>query len=126
MSEHEAMSYVQYAAKHGLVTDYDVQGHIHSGLMAAHMPASYHRRYQKRLVELQDARAEGQRRYQAAIDAGEVAPHRELTYREKLESGAAGDPDKRSTQACIRLLAKLDAAERAAAMLHGTDQKADA
>ena len=125
MSEPEVMSYVQYAAKHGLVTDYDVQGHIHGGLMAAHMPNSYHRRYKKHLEELQAARARGIREYKAAIEDGIIKAPRELSYRERIEIGAAGHPDLASTQACIRILYRLNARE-AACMLHGTDQKADA
>lgn len=103
------MSYNQFAAKHHLVTDYDVHGHIHSGLMAAHMPNSYHRRYKKRLLELQEARAEGQRLYQEYVERGEVIPPKELTYREKLEANASGHPDLPSTQAAIRTLARLKA-----------------
>lgn len=105
----EVMSYNQFAAKHHLVTDYDVQGHIHAGLMAAHMPNSYHRRYKKRLAELQEARAEGQRLYQEAIESGEVSQPKEPTYRERLEARANGDPDMASTQAAIRTLARLKA-----------------
>lgn len=105
----EIMSYTQFAARRSLVTDYDVQGHIHAGLMAAHMPNSYHRRYKKRLIELQDGREEGLRLYREAIDRGEVRPPRELTSRERLEERAKGDPDFQSTQAAIRTLARLKA-----------------
>lgn len=107
----EVMSYVQFAAKHHLVTDYDVQGHIHAGLMAAHMPKSYHRRYQKRLAELQDERAKGERLYREAIERGEVVPPAEMTHRERLESKAQGDPNMPSVQAAIRTLARLEARE---------------
>ena len=106
----DRLSYEQYAAKHGLVTDYDVQGHIHGGLMAAHMPKSYHRRFQKRLIELQEARAEGKRRYAAAIAAGEVEPHPAASLFDSLVSRAAGDPDMPSTQAAKRILEKRQAA----------------
>jgi len=105
----EVMSYIQFAAQRSLVTDYDVQGHIHAGLMAAHMPKSYHRRYQKRLIELQAGREEGLRLYREAIERGEVVPPAELTHRERLEERAKGDPDFESTQAAIRTLARLKA-----------------
>lgn len=117
------MSYVQFAAEHQLVTDYDVQGHIHAGLMAAHMPNSYHRWYRKKLLELQQLRIDGETQYQAAIRAGEVAAPRDLTYRERLEAGARGDPGLASTQASIRLLAKLNARE---AVPHDQHQKVPA
>lgn len=107
----EVMSYVQFAAKHHLVTDYDVQGHIHAGLMAAHMPKSYHRRYQKRLSELQAARADGERLYREAIERGEVTAPTEMSHRERLESKAHGDPQMPSVQAAIRTLARLKARE---------------
>ncbi len=106
------MNLTQFAREFGGVTDYDVQGHIHGGLMAAHMPKSYHRRYQKRLLELQEARDETARRYAEAIARGEIAAPRELTYREKLEITAAGDPDFPSTQAARRLLARIAERER--------------
>jgi predicted transposase YdaD len=105
----EVMTYNQFAAKHRLVTDYDVQGHIHAGLMAAHMPNSYHRRYKKRLLELQESRAEGQRLYQEAIERGEVSEPNEMSLRERLEARANGHPDLASTQAAIRTLARLKA-----------------
>lgn len=104
----EFMSYNQYAARHGLVTDYDVQGHIHGGMMAAHMPKSYHRRYQKRLLELQEAREDGQRQYASAIEAGQVAPWPELSRIEQLRSRASGDPEMPSVQAAKRILARLE------------------
>lgn len=100
------MSYEQFAKERGLVTDYDVQGHIHGGLMAAHMPNSYHRRYQKRLVELQAARAEGKRQYEEAIAAGEVAPWPELSGLDALKAKAGGHPDLPSVQSAKRLLDK--------------------
>lgn len=102
----EALSYNQYAARHGLVTDYDVQGHIHGGLMAAHMPRSYHRRYQKKLAELQAAREAGQLLYRQAIADGLIAPPVEKTHLQRLEEAASGDPDLASTQAAKRLLEK--------------------
>jgi|GEM_PF-5628142 len=116
------MSYIQFAAKHNLVTDYEVQGHIHSGLMAAHMPNSYHRNYQKRLIELQEARAKGLRLYQEAIDRGEIYLPAELTHRERLEIKANGDPNMSSTQAAIRILARMNAREQAATHPSGGDR----
>jgi hypothetical protein len=71
------MTYEQFASERGLVTDYDVQGHIHGGLMAAHMPNSYHRRYRKRLEELQVARTRGIRKY--GLSSNEVAKRSEST-----------------------------------------------
>jgi len=53
------------------------------------------------------------RKYMHAIEDGLVRPPRELSYREKLEMGAAGHPDLASTQACIRLLYRLNAKEMA-------------
>jgi hypothetical protein len=106
------MTYNQFAAKHGLVTDYDVQGHIHAGLMAAHMPNSYHRRYRKRLIKLQEARSDGFRMYQEAIDGGEISPPKELDYIQRLENKAAGHPDLASTQAAIRTLARIRARQQ--------------
>lgn len=103
------MTYNQFAAERGHVTDYDVQGHIHAGLMAAHMPNSYHRRYKKRLLELQDARSLGMQSYREAIESGEISPPRELSYMEKLEAKAGGHPDLASTQAAIRTLARVRA-----------------
>lgn len=114
MGETATQTYEQFAAEHGLVTDYDVQGHIHAGLMAAHMPRSYHRRYQKRLAELQDAREAGQRQYAEAIASGAVRPPRELSVRERLEIKAAGHPDLPSVQAARRLLARMDQRTEAA------------
>lgn len=105
------MTIVQFAKEFGGVTDYDVQGHIHGGLMAAHMPNSYHRRYQARLRELQDQRDETARRYAEAIARGEIAPPPKLTHRERLEIAAAGDPDFPSTQAARRVLERLKARE---------------
>src|SRR6478736_7181390 len=93
------LSYVQFAALHGLVTDYDVQGHIHAGLMAAHMPKSYHRRYRHRLAELQDQRAAGMDRYRQAIERGDILPPATLTVREQLEQKAQGHDDLPSVQA---------------------------
>lgn len=109
--EPERLSYTQFAARHGLVTDYDVQSHIHGGLRAAHMPRSYHRNFQKRLAELQGQRDEGIRKYEAAIAAGEIARPIELSSLERLEISASGDPDMPSTQAARRVLARM--AERA-------------
>jgi hypothetical protein len=103
------LSYVQYAAIHRLVTDHDVQSHIHAGLMAAHMPTSYHRRYQRRLAELQNQRAAGIDQYRRAIEAGEILPPATLTARERLELKAQGHDDLPSVQAARRLLAKMDA-----------------
>lgn len=108
----KVQTYAQFAAERELVTDYEVQGHIHGGLMAAHMPKSYHRRYQKMLLELQEQRAEGMRAYEAAIASGEVERPRELSHVERLEATAAGDPDKPSTRAAKRTLARM--AERRA------------
>lgn len=105
----ERLSYTQFAARHGLITEYEVQGHIHGGLRAAHMPNSYHRNFKKRLLELQNLRDEGRRKYEEAIERGEVARPVELTLRERLEITAAGDPDKESTQAAIRVLARMAA-----------------
>lgn len=109
MSEARRMTYEQFAAEHGLVTDFDVQGHIHSGLMAAHMPGSYHRRYAAQLRVLQDARQTGMRRYKEAIEAGLVLPPQKMGRRERLELAASGHPDLESTQAAKRMLAKLAA-----------------
>jgi hypothetical protein len=106
-TEPERLSYVQFAALRGLTTDYDVQAHIHAGLMAAHMPKSYHRRYQKRLAELQDQRADGMDRYRRAIEAGEILPPATLSVRERLEMKAQGHDDLPSVQAARRLLARL-------------------
>lgn len=111
-TEPDRLSYTQFAARHGLVTEYDVQGHIHGGLRAAHMPKSYHRAFQTRLSELQNQRAEGVRRYEAAIAAGEIAKPVELSLRERLEQAAEGHPDLPSTQAAKRTLARMN--ERAA------------
>ena len=108
-------TYTQFAAQHGLVTDHDVQGHIHSGLMAAHMPRSYHRWYQKRLTELQAAREEGQNLYREAIARGDISPPKPLTIMEALELKASGDPDLSSTKAARRLLARMSAREGGAA-----------
>lgn len=102
----ETLSYLQFAQKHGLVTDYDVQGHIHGGLRAAHMPASYHRWYAKRLNELQHARAEGMRLFAAAIEAGEVEKPAEASALERLIAKADGHPDLPSVQAANRVLSK--------------------
>lgn len=104
----ERLTYIQYAARHGLITDHDVQSHIHAGLMAAHMPNSYHRRYQKRLAELQDQRAAGLEQYRQAIERGEILPPATLTARERLELKAQGHPDLPSVQAAKRLLEKMD------------------
>ncbi len=105
------MTYEQFAKERGLVTDYDVQGHIHGGLMAAHMPKSYHRWFQKRLIELQVERSRGIREYKMAIEDALIAPPADLSYRERLEMGAAGHPDLPSTQASIRLLYRLNSQE---------------
>ena len=105
----EALTYNQYAAKHGLVTDYDVQGHIHGGLMAAHMPKSYHRRYQAKLLQLQNDRDAGVAAYKAALASGEVLPPRKLSGRELIEHNAAGHPDLAATQAARRMLERMDA-----------------
>lgn len=109
----ERLSYTQFAARHGLVTEYEVQGHLHGGLRAAHMPKSFHRNFQKRLLELQDLRDEGRQKYKDAIERGEILPPVELTSRERLEITASGDPNKESTQAARRVLARI--AERAVA-----------
>lgn len=106
-TEPPRLSYVEFAALHGLVTDYDVQGHIHAGLMAAHMPASYHRRYRRRLTDLQDQRAAGMDRYRQAIESGEILPPRTMTARERLEQKAQGHDDLPSVQAARRILARL-------------------
>lgn len=110
MSDKEiaTMTYNQFASARGLVTDYDVQGHIHGGLMAAHMPNSYHRRFQRKLLELQASRAIGVAEYMAAIDAGEVSAPEDIPRRQRLEIAAAGDPDMPSTQAAKSVLAKMD------------------
>ena len=102
------MTYVQFAALHRLVTDYDVQAHIHAGLMAAHMPASYHRRYQRRLADLQEQRTAGMDRYRQAIEAGEILPPTPMTARERLELKAQGHDDLPSVQAARRLLARMN------------------
>jgi hypothetical protein len=106
----EVLSYTQFAKRHGLVTDYDVQGHIHGGLMAAHMPGSYHRRYKKRLLELQDERERGKRRYAEAIASGAVLQPEPESGLDRLQRNAQGDPDMPSTQAAIRILARRAAA----------------
>lgn len=103
----KVQTYTQFAAERGLITDYDVQGHIHGGLMAAHMPKSYHRRYQKKLLELQEQRSEGLRKYEASIAAGEIERPRDLTHEERLKAAALGDPDKPSTQAAKRTLERM-------------------
>lgn len=104
----EEMTYNQYAKEYGFVTDYEVLGHIHAGLMAAHMPKIYHARFQAKLRELQDGRAQGQKAYQSAIDSGEVMPPKELSYIEEMTERAKGHPDLPSTQAALRLIAKID------------------
>lgn len=102
----EELTYIQYAARHGLVTDYDVQSHIHGGLMAAHMPNSYHRRYKKRLAELQEERAKGISKYREAISRGEIVEPRKRGLMEEMKEKAKGHPDLASVQAARRLCEK--------------------
>lgn len=102
------MTYLQYAGRHGLVTDYDVQAHIHGGLMAAHMPKSYHVRYRKKLEFLQEERERGQRQYKEAIDSGEIAPTAELSSIERMRIKAQGHDDLPSVQAARRVLKKME------------------
>jgi hypothetical protein len=101
------MNIVQYALKFGGVTDADVQGHIHAGLRSAPTSKTYQRWYQKRLRELQNARDETKRRYEASIASGEIAPPREMSRIERLREISKGHPDNAATQAAIRMLAKL-------------------
>lgn len=104
MSTPKEMSYDQFAFEHKLTTDYEVQGHIHAGLMAEHMPKSYHRRYQKRILHLQDERDQGQHLYRQAIERGEITPPVEMSNLVRLEAAAKRHPDLASTQAAIRAL----------------------
>lgn len=96
----------QFAAERGLVTEHDVQSHIHAGLRSAPTTKSYARWFEKRLAALQKARDETRAAYDAAVLAGELTP----PARPTLEEKASGHPDNPSTQAARRLLAKRDAA----------------
>lgn len=79
-----------------LALDAEVQGHIHAGLRSAPTSKTYKRWYQRRLVELQDARDAAREEWR------KVAPP-EPTYKEKLVMAANGHPDLESTQAARRL-----------------------
>ena len=76
----------------------EVQGHIHAGLRSAPTTKSYRRWYDKRLRELQDARDEAKRDWDA------VKPV--VSRKERLIASANGHPDLSSTKAAIRLCKK--------------------
>ena len=90
-----------FAAERGLITDADVQGHIHAGLRSAPTTKTYRRWNERRLAELQAARDATKRMYEAAIASGTVKP-----LLPSLERTAAGHPDNPSTQAAQRVIAK--------------------
>lgn len=103
----------QFAAERGLITTADVQGHIHAGLRSAPTTKTYDRWNRTKLAELQTARDETTRLYEAAITSGEIET-REQTRMERLHEVAAGHPNSTATQAARRLLAKAEAMAEAA------------
>jgi len=82
-----------------LSLDAEVQGHIHAGLRSAPTSKVYKRWYEKRLVELQDARDKAREEWR------KVAPP-EPSYRDKLIMAANGHEDLESTKAARRLCDK--------------------
>lgn len=99
------MTFAEFATSRGLTTDYDVQGHIHAGLRSAPQTKTYRRWNARKLEELQNARDEAKRLYQAAVDAHEITTP-VLSSTERLLMIANGHPDNESTQAARRLLAE--------------------
>lgn len=68
------MSLAMWAKAHGRVTTSDVDGHIHACWGGANQPKTRRRWQEKRLRELQDARDETVRDYEAALARGDVRP----------------------------------------------------
>lgn len=99
------MTLEAFAKARGLLTEADVQSHIHAGLRSAPTTKTYARWNKRKLAELQDAQDATVAAYEAAVDAGEIERPKPLT----LEERAAGHPDNPSTQAALRLLAKRNA-----------------
>lgn len=102
MTSTKTKTLAQFAHERGLITDADVQGHIHAGLRSMPTTKTYARWNKRRLGDLQAARDDTKAAYQAAIEAGEIVAPPKPT----LEERAKGHPDNPSTQAAIRLLAK--------------------
>jgi hypothetical protein len=99
------MNFAQFCKVRGLTGDHDVLGHAHEGLGCRRPSKAAEKRHKARLRQLQDARDDARREYFAAIDRGEIAAQPRRT----TEQIAAGDPDKKSTQAAIRILEKRKA-----------------
>jgi len=99
------MTLEQWAAANGRVTSYDVQGHLHAGLRSAPQTKTYQRWNTRKLRQLQNARDETVRLYNAAIERGEVVAPIE-SRKERLERIAGGHPDNPAVQAARRLLKK--------------------
>lgn len=96
------MNLQQFAASRGLVTDAEVQGHLHAGLRSAPQTKTFKRFFDRKLLELQQARDETRRLYEEAIALGEIQRPEPLSLAEK----AQGHPDNPATQAALRVLAK--------------------
>lgn len=93
----------QFAAERGLVTDAEVQGHIHAGLRCAPDTKTFRRFFSRRLTELQNARDAVRDQYREAIARGEV---RDFTREEALAMTAGGHDDNPAVQAARRILEK--------------------
>lgn len=96
---------VQFAQERGLITMYEARSHIHAGLRSAPQTKTYQRWNEAETKRLLDAAIETERLYAEAIARGEI----ELPAKPTREERAAGHPDLASTQAAIRLLAKIRA-----------------
>ena len=103
MADAPIMTLEQFARKHGLITDADVQGHIHAGLRSAPTTKTYARWNAAKLAELQQARDATRAAYNEAISRGEI---RKPDYWERIEAKANGHDDNPSVQAARRLLQK--------------------
>ena len=102
MSDARIQNITQFAAERGMVTDFDVQGHIHAGLRSMPTTKTYARWFEAKLSELMAQRDMTIAAYEAAVESGDIRRPPPAT----LEERANGHPDLASTQAAIRLLAK--------------------
>lgn len=94
-----------WARAHRRVTTADVDGHIHACWGAANQPKTRQRYQDRRLRELQDARDQTVRDYQAALARGEVRPLYD-SYEDRLRDLATGTGEQ--AEAAQRLLAKRE------------------
>ena len=107
--EPQVLTFEQFATQRGASRQDIGEAGFHCG--AAHIPkrarAAQMRRQNAKDDDLLRRRSELRAEYDRLCAAGEVRPP---THRERLEWAANGDPDKESTQAARRTLARLGGA----------------